>query len=162
MFKHTRNTNRPPLGLVAAAVAMTIVVSSMLPAAYAHEPAKGDSKSMPMEQMDHSEMNGMKGMGGMKHMEGMSMTGDADWPPVEALTADAWRAGLAAMTELNAQLVAAVRAFPPERLDELVPGTAFNFSFLFQGFAHPNVFPPRQTPLFYPARPTLVSDRSLA
>lgn len=79
MFQHTRNTSRHPSGLIAGAVAMTIVVSAAMPAAYAHEPVMGDSKSMPMEQMDHSKMSGMKGMDGMKHMQGMSMTGDADF-----------------------------------------------------------------------------------
>lgn len=41
--------------------------------ASAQEPHKMDGMSMPADGMDHSKM------GGMKHMEGMSMTGNADY-----------------------------------------------------------------------------------
>ena len=39
----------------------------------ATETKEHDDTSMPIKQMDHSKM------GGMKHMEGMSMTGDVDY-----------------------------------------------------------------------------------
>lgn len=58
--------------MVIAAVATTTSCSR------SPEPAKHDSQSMASEPMDHSKMD-MKNMSGMKHMDGMSMTGDADY-----------------------------------------------------------------------------------
>ena len=80
------------------------------------------------------------------------MTGDADWPPIADTSADAWRADLAAMAEVNARLVAAVRAFPPERLDEIVAATEFNFYFLLHGIAQHNVYHAGQIALLNQAR----------
>lgn len=69
-----------------------------------------------------------------------SMSGDADWPPVTDTSAEAWVADLAAITEINAKLVAVVRSFPEARLDELVAGQRFNFYFLLQGIVQHNVY----------------------
>jgi uncharacterized protein (DUF305 family) len=73
MSQHIVNTKAKHSTLSACAVAITAALIAAAPAAYAHEPAKNDSQSMPAEQMDHSKMHGMK------HMKGMSMTGDADF-----------------------------------------------------------------------------------
>ena len=60
----------------------------------------------------------------------VSMTGDADWPPVTGATDADWQADVTAMATINAELVAAVREFPEERLEEIVAGTQFNYYFL--------------------------------
>jgi uncharacterized protein (DUF305 family) len=73
MSQHHVSTKPRHFTLSACAVAIAAAVMVATPGAYAREPAKNDSPSIPAGQMDHSKMHGMK------HMKGMSMTGDADF-----------------------------------------------------------------------------------
>ena len=51
---------------------------------------------------------------------------EEDWPPVPAATdAAAWRAATARLADAHRALAAAVRALPPARLDDPVPGKTY-------------------------------------
>ncbi len=66
------NSSSTALPTMAAAIAVAML--ALTPAwAAAHEPAAASGMTMPEGQMDHSKMMGMK------HMDGMSMTGNADY-----------------------------------------------------------------------------------
>lgn len=45
---------------------------------------------------------------------------DGDWPPVDALTPEGWAAALDRLGAARRELLDALEAFPPERLDERV------------------------------------------
>lgn len=44
---------------------------------------------------------------------------EGDWPPVPSPSADAWARMRRSLDDAHAELTAAVRAFPPERLDDV-------------------------------------------
>jgi hypothetical protein len=70
-----------------------------------------------------------------------SMTGEEDWPPVpESPTETLWEQAKSEMALVNEQLVEAVRKFPEERIEDLVPGREFNYYFLLHGVAQHNIY----------------------
>jgi hypothetical protein len=81
---------------------------------------------------------------GLLSLEGgtyISMTGDADWPTVPAVqTVEEWEAAQQEMISVNDRFVEAIRAFPVERLEEIVPGAKFDFYFLLHGIAQHNIY----------------------
>lgn len=71
----------------------------------------------------------------------VSLSGDGDWPPVTETSEEAWQADVHAMSEVNAALVAAIREFPVERIQEPVAGAEkYDFYFLLHGIAQHNVY----------------------
>ena len=74
---------------------------------------------------------------GLQSIEGgeyVSMIGVEDWPLVPAdQSPEAWEEATREMAGVNERLVAAIRAFPEERLDERVAGREFDFYFLLHG-----------------------------
>ena len=70
----------------------------------------------------------------------VSMTGEADWPRVKGETDADWHEDLQALASANAELGEAVRKFPAERLDELVPGKEFDFYNLLHGISQHNIY----------------------
>lgn len=50
--------------------------------------------------------------------EQAQLTSDDEWPPVTSPSAEAWRECQHALSQLNQELVSAVRAFPAERLSQ--------------------------------------------
>ena len=68
------------------------------------------------------------------------LSGDRDWPPVQATTAEAWQAALQRLESTIGKLVTAVRAFEDAKLNELVAGSEFNYYFLLHGIAQHNLY----------------------
>jgi uncharacterized damage-inducible protein DinB len=67
----------------------------------------------------------------------VSLTGEDDWPPVQA---GGWPAALSELAKASADLVEAVRQFPEDRLGDLVPGKEFDYYFLLHGIAQHNTY----------------------
>ena len=70
----------------------------------------------------------------------VSLEDDANFPPVEDTSADAWAHDIQAMSEINAQLVAAVKVFPEEMIETIVPGKPFSYYGLMHGIAEHNIY----------------------
>jgi hypothetical protein len=70
----------------------------------------------------------------------VSLADDEDWPPVTVTSEDDWLRDLESLRNVNLQLVEAVRAFPEDRLEELVPGRESNFYFLLHGIVQHNIY----------------------
>lgn len=69
-----------------------------------------------------------------------ALTEDGDWPAVLGATEADWQQDLKTLADVNAALVAAVREFPVERLEELVPEKEFNYYFMLHGIVAHNIY----------------------
>jgi uncharacterized damage-inducible protein DinB len=69
-----------------------------------------------------------------------SLAGEADWPRVSDRTESAWQSTLTRVDERKALLGQAIRGFPDDRLDELVPGRQFRFYDLVHGVVQHNLY----------------------
>ena len=73
--------------------------------------------------------------------DGRPVTPEEDWPSCPAATAENWQHAVEALRRLNQQLREAVRAFPPERLDEpLVPDVPYTAYTQFIGVTQHNLY----------------------
>lgn len=70
----------------------------------------------------------------------VSMTGDADWPPLRETGAEAWKDALGRLESTTRELVAAIRAMDDTKLNEIVAGKEFSFYVLFHGVVHHNLY----------------------
>jgi uncharacterized damage-inducible protein DinB len=66
--------------------------------------------------------------------------GADDWPPVTDTSDAAWRSCLSDLREAHAALVAAVRAFPESKLDDLAPGRDHSYYVLLQGMVQHDLY----------------------
>ena len=58
---------------------------------------------------------------------------EENWPPVPEVSEEAWRAAVAGVREAGKRLRDALRTFPEEDLERIVPGREYNFYFLLHG-----------------------------
>lgn len=73
--------------------------------------------------------------------DGRPVTPGEDWPSCPPPTAENWLHSVEALRRLNQQLREAVRAFPPERLDEpIVPGVPYTAYTQFIGVTQHNLY----------------------
>ncbi len=73
--------------------------------------------------------------------DGRLLTPEEDWPSCPPATAENWQQDVEALRRLNQQLRVAVRAFPPERLDEpLVPEAPYTAYTQFIGVTQHNLY----------------------
>jgi uncharacterized damage-inducible protein DinB len=73
--------------------------------------------------------------------DGRQVTPEEDWPSCPPATAENWRHAVDALRRLNQQLREAVRAFPAERLDELlVPEAPYTAYTQFIGVTQHNLY----------------------
>ncbi len=70
----------------------------------------------------------------------VSLSGDGDWPPVAGQTEDDWQKDVADLSAVNAALVAAIKEFPEERLEEIVNGKEFSFYYMLHGIVQHNIY----------------------
>ena len=69
-----------------------------------------------------------------------TMLGDDDWPPVTDTSAEAWQAALIELAEGRKALAAAMKAFPEEKLSEMVPTREFSWFVLLEGMTHHSLY----------------------
>ena len=73
--------------------------------------------------------------------DGRPLTPDEDWPSCPPATAENWQQAVEVLRRFNQQLREAVRAFPPERLDEpLVPEAPYTAYTQFIGVTQHNLY----------------------
>ena len=72
--------------------------------------------------------------------EFVTMTGDDDWPPVTDSSEQAWQATLASVDAGRKALAAAMKAFPEENLEKIVPGRDFAWYVVLDGMTHHSVY----------------------
>jgi uncharacterized damage-inducible protein DinB len=70
----------------------------------------------------------------------VSMTGDADWPPVHETTPDAWQGALERLQATTSKLVETIRQMDDAKLDEKVAGKEFTYYVLLNGVVHHNLY----------------------
>jgi uncharacterized damage-inducible protein DinB len=70
----------------------------------------------------------------------VSMTGDADWPPVRETTAEAWQAALERLQSTTSKLVETIRSTDDAKLNEMVADKEFNYYFLLHGVVQHNLY----------------------
>lgn len=76
-------------------------------------------------------------LAGKQHV---TMQGEDDWPPVRDTSEDAWTAMLAELGSGHRALRAAIKAFPDEDLDKIIPGRDFSFYVLLHGMVHHSLY----------------------
>ena len=69
-----------------------------------------------------------------------TLKGDADWPPVAAVSDAAWAAARAAIEQSQARLNEAVTGLAEDALCSTVPGQEFTFYGLLHGVAQHNIY----------------------
>jgi hypothetical protein len=67
------------------------------------------------------------------------LDGPADWPAAGGSEAE-WREAVQRLEKSNQELVAAVAAFPDQRLEDQVPGREYSFYFLLHGLTQHNLY----------------------
>jgi uncharacterized damage-inducible protein DinB len=73
--------------------------------------------------------------------DGRQLTREEDWPSCPPATAENWQQAVESLRRWNQQLREAVRAFPPERLDEpLVPELPYTAYTQFIGVTQHNLY----------------------
>ena len=65
--------------------------------------------------------------------EYVSLTGEPDWPPVNGAATEAWAHATDELRRTHEDLLAAVKAFPKERLGERLSNREFTYGFLIEG-----------------------------
>jgi uncharacterized damage-inducible protein DinB len=69
-----------------------------------------------------------------------SMTGDADWPPVREITAEAWKQALDRLQSTTFKLAQTVGQLDDAKLNLIVAGKEFNYYFLLHGVVQHNLY----------------------
>ena len=69
-----------------------------------------------------------------------SHSGDRDWPPVVATTAECWQAALERLRSTCLALVAAIGEIDDDQLDEVVAGREFSYYVLLHGVVQHNLY----------------------
>jgi uncharacterized damage-inducible protein DinB len=73
--------------------------------------------------------------------DGRPLTPEEDWPSPPPATAESWQEAMAALRRANEELREAVRAFPPQKLDEpLVPESPYTAYAQFIGVTQHNLY----------------------
>ena len=73
--------------------------------------------------------------------DGRQLTKEEDWPPPPEATEEAWAETVERLRRLNQELRSAVRAFPPERLDDqLVPSSPYTAYTQFIGITQHDLY----------------------
>jgi len=62
-----------------------------------------------------------------------TMPAEQDWPPVVQRGEQEWNAAVASFLSTHSSLVEAIKTLNDDRLDQTVPGRAYNFYHLFHG-----------------------------
>jgi uncharacterized damage-inducible protein DinB len=65
---------------------------------------------------------------------------DQDWSEISVYDEAAWQSALAILESMHRALYDAVGEFPGERLEELVPGQDFTYSYMLFGLVEHNVY----------------------
>ena len=66
----------------------------------------------------------------------VSMEGDDDWPPVTDTSDAAWQSALAELQAARELLRHAMRKFPEDDLEKIVPGKEFSYYVMLHGTVH--------------------------
>lgn len=69
-----------------------------------------------------------------------SHSGDEDWPPIGATTAESWQAALERLRSTSLALVAAIGEIDDDKLDEVVAGREFSYYVLLHGVVQHNLY----------------------
>jgi uncharacterized damage-inducible protein DinB len=72
--------------------------------------------------------------------EDLEPTPEQDWPPVAEPTAAAWRTALGNLQSVHEELLVAVIALDPARLEDLVRGTPYSVYFMLHGLIQHNLY----------------------
>jgi uncharacterized damage-inducible protein DinB len=75
-----------------------------------------------------------------------------NFPPLEAVDPEVWKADLAALDAAHEELLEAVRALPDRRLEEPVPGKNYNVYIMLHGAAQHDIYHAGQIALLKKAR----------
>jgi uncharacterized damage-inducible protein DinB len=70
----------------------------------------------------------------------VTLEGEDDWPPVKDTSNEAWTAALAVLEAGHQALRTAMKEFPDEDLDQLVPGRDFPWYVLLHGMVHHSLY----------------------
>jgi uncharacterized damage-inducible protein DinB len=69
-----------------------------------------------------------------------SHSGDRDWPPVAATTAESWQGALERLRSTSLALVAAIGEIDDDKLEEVVAGREFTYYVLLHGVVQHNLY----------------------